>query len=112
MTAIRVQEMALTRKLLAALAARPRFRVWGVTREADLAKRAPTVSITSGEHPADRIAAHLAEREIYAWHGNFYALELAERLAVEAAGGFVRLGLVHYNTSDEVDHLLAALDEL
>lgn len=112
MAAIREYESGLTRKLLEALAARPRFRVWGITRQADLARRAPTVSITSAEHPAERIAAHLAEREVYVWPGNFYALELAEHLGVESAGGFVRLGLVHYNTAEEIDRLMAALDEL
>ena len=43
------------------------------------------------------------------WSGNFYALELAERMGVESRGGFVRLGLVHYNTSEEVDRTLTAL---
>jgi cysteine desulfurase family protein (TIGR01976 family) len=112
MNAIREYETNLTSKLLAALAERPHFRIWGLTKQTDLSRRAPTVSITSSKHGPERIAAHLAEREIYVWNGNFYALELAERLGVEAAGGFVRLGLVHYNTSDEVDRLIAALDEL
>ena len=112
MSAIREYETILARKLLNALADRPRYRVWGLTREADLARRAPTVSITSARHSAEQIAAHLAEREIYVWNGNFYALELTERLGVEAAGGFVRLGLVHYNTAEEIDRLVAALDEL
>jgi cysteine desulfurase family protein (TIGR01976 family) len=109
---IREYEMGLTRKLLAALAERPHLRVWGLTNPDDLARRAPTVSITSARHTAEQIAAHLAEREVYVWNGNFYALELAERLGVEAAGGFVRLGLVHYNTAEEIDRLVAALDEL
>ena len=57
------------------------------------------------------LADHLAERGIFAWHGNFYALELSESLGLEPAG-LVRLGLLHYNTSQEVDRLLAALKEL
>ena len=58
------------------------------------------------------MAAHLAAREIYAWDGNMYALELTERLGLEGRGGVLRLGLVHYNTSAEIDQLLRALDEL
>jgi selenocysteine lyase/cysteine desulfurase len=58
------------------------------------------------------MAEHLARHEIYAWHGNFYALELTERLGVEAQGGLLRLGLVHYNTAEEVDRTLRTLDEL
>jgi selenocysteine lyase/cysteine desulfurase len=64
------------------------------------------------DRPAERIAEHLAARHIYAWHGNLYALSLAERLGLEGHGGFLRLGLVHYNTAAEVDRLVAALDEL
>jgi selenocysteine lyase/cysteine desulfurase len=45
------------------------------------------------------------------WSGNLYALELTRRLGLEGRGGFLRLGLVHYNTAEEVDRLLKALDE-
>ena len=48
---------------------------------------------------------------IFAWHGNFYALQLTETLGLEPAG-LVRLGLLHYNTSAEIERLLAALEEL
>ena len=41
---------------------------------------------------------------------NFYALEVGVRLGVEANGGFLRLGLVHYNTPEEVERTLVALD--
>ncbi len=112
MSAIRDHETNLVRKLLRGLSDRPRFRVWGLTREADLPRRAPTVSITCAGKDAETIARHLAAREIYAWQGNFYALELCERLGVEAQGGLLRLGLVHYNTAQEVDRVLAALDEV
>ena len=39
------------------------------------------------------------------------AMNLAERLGVHENGGWLRIGLVHYNTADEVDRLLAALRE-
>jgi cysteine desulfurase family protein (TIGR01976 family) len=112
MSAIREHETGLARFLLAELAKRPAWRVWGLTGEETLTARAPTVAITHRDRPARAVAEHLAEREIYAWHGNFYAQELAERLGVEATGGFVRLGLVHYNTREEIERLLEALDEL
>jgi cysteine desulfurase family protein (TIGR01976 family) len=112
MTAIREYETRLVRKLLAGLRDRPDWCVWGRTRDEDLARRSPTLGITHATRPAREVAEHLAQREIYAWAGNFYALELTEALDVEARGGFVRLGLVHYNTEAEVDRTLAALDEL
>ena len=41
-----------------------------------------------------------------------YALELTERLGLEERGGLLRIGMVHYNTPEEIDRLLQALDEL
>jgi selenocysteine lyase/cysteine desulfurase len=112
LAAIQAYELTLTKRLLEALAERPRFKVWGITDPGRLAWRAPTIAITSAEHTADEIAEHLAERHIYVWNGNLYALELTERLGLEKRGGFVRLGMVHYNTAEEVDRLVGALDEL
>lgn len=86
-------------------------RVWGITDRSRFNERVPTVSITHGKLSPLELADHLAERGIFAWHGNFYALELSESLGLEPAG-LVRLGLLHYNTSQEVDRLLAALEEL
>jgi selenocysteine lyase/cysteine desulfurase len=40
-----------------------------------------------------------------------YALELTERLGLEEKGGLLRIGMVHYNTIEEVDRLITALDE-
>jgi len=71
----------------------------------------PTVSITLPGHSSEDLAKHLAARQVYAWSGNFYAVELTERLGLEDAGGLLRLGLVHYNTADEIDRLTQALDE-
>jgi selenocysteine lyase/cysteine desulfurase len=53
----------------------------------------------------------LAARDIFAWHGNYYALPLTEALGVEP-DGMVRVGLLHYNTAHEVARLVAALAEL
>jgi cysteine desulfurase family protein (TIGR01976 family) len=111
MAAIREYEAGLTRKLLAGLAERPRFKVWGVTDPGRLGQRVPTVSLTLPGRSAADLAAHLAARQVYAWSGNFYAVELTERLGLEADGGLLRLGLVHYNTADEIGRLMEALDE-
>ena len=58
------------------------------------------------------IAEHLASREIYAWSGHFYAVEVIARLGLEEAGGLVRVGLCHYSTAEEVDRLIKALKQL
>ncbi len=111
-TAIRAYEQELGSKLLASLASRRRIKVWGIADPRRAAERVPTVSISvEGRSPVD-LARHLARHQIYAWNGNMYALELSERLGLEEHGGFLRLGLVHYNTADEVDRLLRSLDEI
>ena len=112
MAAIQEYEAGLTQKLLAGLAARPRFKVWGITDPARLPQRAPTVSITLPGRSSEDLARHLADRQIYSWSGNFYALELTECLGLEDEGGLLRLGLVHYNTAEEIDRLMQALDEI
>jgi cysteine desulfurase family protein (TIGR01976 family) len=110
--AIEDHERRLAERLLDGLRSRQRFRVWGITQRERLCERVPTVSITATEHTPLQIAEHLAKREIYTWNGNMYALELTERLELEERGGILRLGLVHYNTTEEIDSLLQALDEL
>jgi selenocysteine lyase/cysteine desulfurase len=57
-------------------------------------------------------AKFLGDRGIFTWDGNYYALNLTERLGVEKTGGLLRIGLVHYNTTEEVDRLLVAMREL
>jgi selenocysteine lyase/cysteine desulfurase len=70
---------------------------------------------TFGLRPAHRapvdVAQALANRGIFVWHGNFYALPLTEALGLEPEG-LVRIGFLHYNTVEEVDHLLGELRRL
>jgi cysteine desulfurase family protein (TIGR01976 family) len=72
--------------------------------------RTPTFAITLESHAPDAVAAHLAERDIAVWSGNYYALEIMERLGLP--DGAVRIGFVHYNTVEEVDRLLGELGRL
>lgn len=112
MAAIKEYEQSLSLQLLAGLAERPRFQVWGITDPQRLGERVPTISITAADRTPVQIAEHLARRQIYSWHGNMHALELTERLGLENRGGLLRLGMVHYNTREEIDRLMQALDEL
>jgi cysteine desulfurase family protein (TIGR01976 family) len=110
MSAIREYEIGLARRLLDGLASRPQFKVLGITDPKRLHQRVPTISITHPRRTAQELAEHLAEQQIYVWNGNMYALELSERLGLEPRGGFLRLGMVHYNTASEIETLLQALD--
>jgi cysteine desulfurase family protein (TIGR01976 family) len=72
--------------------------------------RTPTFALTfSGRSPED-VAAGLAERDVAVWAGNYYAVEVMERLGLP--DGAVRVGFVHYNTAEEVDRLLVELEGL
>src|SRR5437868_6941375 len=112
MTAIQAYERDLSRHLLTGLAKLPRYQVWGITDPERLDQRVPTLSVTVAGVSAETLARQLAAREIYAWNGNLYAVNLSERLGVEADGGFLRMGLVHYNTAAEINAVLQALSEL
>jgi selenocysteine lyase/cysteine desulfurase len=106
--AIAGYEQRLVLQLLAGLAETPAWTVHGVTDPSRLAERMPTVSITHDQLPAAEIARRLGARGIFAWHGNYYAVGVTEALGLEPEG-MVRLGLVHYNTEEEVARTLEAL---
>ena len=109
---IRPYERNLAERLIKGLLAIPGLTFYGIKEAARGAERVPTVAVRiSGRTPRE-LASHLGERGIFAWDGNYYALNLSERLGVEPAGGMLRIGLVHYNTLEEVDRALEALDEL
>jgi selenocysteine lyase/cysteine desulfurase len=85
--------------------------IYGITDERRFDQRLPTVAIRHQRLTSRELAARLGERGIFAWHGNYYALPLTQAIGVEP-DGMLRLGLVHYNTRDEVERCLAALREI
>ncbi|MFY9977279.1 MAG: hypothetical protein WAK22_03550, partial [Candidatus Sulfotelmatobacter sp.] len=78
--------------------------------------RCPTLAIRAINQTKNTtplaLATQLGERGFFTWDGNYYALNLTERLNVESSGGFLRIGLAHYNTLEEVERLLVALIEV
>jgi selenocysteine lyase/cysteine desulfurase len=96
-------------RLLEGLRAIPNLRLFGISDPARFDQRCSTISIRIADHHPTAIAKFLGAHGIFTWDGNYYALNLTERLGVESKGGLLRIGLVHYNTPDEVDRLLAAL---
>jgi selenocysteine lyase/cysteine desulfurase len=101
----------LISRLIEGLQAIPSLRIYGITDPAQFDQRCSTLSLRIGNHHPTAIATFLGERGIFTWDGNYYALNLTERLGVEAQGGMLRIGLVHYNTMQEVERLLGALWE-
>ncbi|MEX2612010.1 MAG: cysteine desulfurase-like protein [Gaiellaceae bacterium] len=72
--------------------------------------RVPTFCFNLPGRTPEQVATLLAERDLAVWHGNYYALETMRHLGLE--DGAVRVGMVHYNTEDEVDRLVVALADL
>jgi len=109
---IRPYERGLVERLIHGLLAIPGLTFYGIKEPARGAERVPTVAVRIAGHTPRELATYLGERGIFTWDGNYYALNLSERLGVEPGGGMLRIGLVHYNTTEEIDRLLATLHEL
>ncbi|MCB9078823.1 MAG: cysteine desulfurase-like protein [Anaerolineaceae bacterium] len=112
MQAIATYERRLFTSLIAGLESLPGITVYGITDPAEFDERCPTVAFTREGFTPAQIATYLGERGIFVWDGNYYAINVTERLGVEASGGMVRVGLAHYNTQEEVDRFLSALKEM
>ena len=98
-------------RLIEGLLVIPGLRFFGITDPKRFQERCSTVSFRLAKGTPTDAAAFLGERGIFTWDGNFYALNLTERLGVEKSGGVLRVGLVQYNTVEEVDRLLGGLTE-
>ena len=105
-------ERALCERLIAGLKTIPGSKIYGITDPKHFNHRCPTIALRIAGHTPLHLATKLGELGFFTWDGNYYALNLTEQLDVEKDGGFLRIGLFHYNTVEEVDRLLAALKEI
>ncbi len=110
--AIHAHERGLLERLMSGIKKIKGAKIYGITDPARTDERCATLAVRIEGHPPLELATKLGERGIFTWDGNYYALNLTEHLDVEKSGGFLRIGLVHYNTLEEVDRLLAALREM
>jgi len=114
-SAIHAHERGLLTRMMTGLLEIPSLKIYGITDPARFDERCPTLALRIDDgksgHTPHELAAKLGERGFFTWDGNYYALNLTEHLDVEKSGGFLRIGLVHYNTK-EVDRFVAALREI
>ncbi len=114
--AIHRHERRLMERLIAGISEIPQLKIYGITDPSCFDWRCPTLAVRVVDQNEDQtplaLATKLGDRGFFTWDGNYYALNLTEQLDVEKSGGFLRIGLVHYNTTEEVDRLLAALREI
>jgi cysteine desulfurase family protein (TIGR01976 family) len=109
--AIHNHERKMMEKMIAGLLAIPGLKLYGITDPRRFDNRCATIVVRIEGHTPLELATKLGERGFFTWDGNYYALNLTEQLDVERLGGFLRIGLVHYNTMEEVEGLLTALRE-
>lgn len=74
--------------------------------------RAPTVSFTLNGKTPTEVCRHLAQQNIFAWDGHFYALRAIETLGLLEKGGVTRIGMAVYNIPEEIDKTLDILKKL
>ena len=112
MRAIKQYEESLSQHFLQGAITVPGLRVYGITDVERLAERAPTFAVSLEGHTAREVAEYLGRQGIFVWDGHYYAVAVMERLDVLKSGGLVRIGFAHYNTTEEIDRILAALRQL
>jgi selenocysteine lyase/cysteine desulfurase len=105
MTALEEYEDGLRTHLESRLAELPGVRPWSRA-----ASRTPTLLLTFDGHAAADAYRFLAERNVNAPAGHFYALEASRRLGLGDTGG-LRAGLAPYTDTDDVERLIGGLRE-
>ena len=110
--AVRNYERGLMQPLISGLLRIPGLKVYGIADPARFGERTPTVAVRVDGHTPIDLARKLGERGIFTWDGHYFALDLARRLDVEATGGWLRIGLVHYNTAEEVARVVEELKRI
>ena len=110
--AIQKHERMLVETLIAGLLPIPGLKLYGISDPERFGERCPTVAVRIAGHTPLELSTELGRRGFFTWEGNYYALNLTEHLDVEKDGGFLRIGLAHYNTAEEVDRFLTALRQI
>jgi len=98
--------------MIAGLLAIPGLKLHGISDSRRFDHRCATIAVRIDGFTPLELATRLGERGFFTWDGNYYALNVTEQLGVESTGGFLRIGLVHYNTMEEVERMLGALREI
>lgn len=109
---IQAYEHTLLERMVSGLKQIPGLKLYGISDADRLSQRAPTLAVRIEGHTPLEVSSKLGDRGFFTWDGNYFALNLTERLDVEKSGGFLRIGLFHYNTMEEVDRFLKALQDI
>jgi selenocysteine lyase/cysteine desulfurase len=78
----------------------------------DQSERAPTISFIHDNLSAREVCHILAQHNITAWNGHFYAKKAIEILGLEEKGGVTRLGISMYNNDEDIDKVIHVLKSI
>ena len=106
--AIGAHERMLAERLYQGIAKNNKVKIAGTAFGSGL--RAPTVSFVHSDKTAEHVCRALADHNICAWDGHFYAQRAIEILGLLEKGGVTRLGISAYNTVEEIDAVIAAVN--
>lgn len=109
MNAIKAYEESLSLHFLQQAVDVPGLQVHGLTDIERLPERAPTFAVSLDGQKPRKVARYLGQRGIFVWDGHYYAVAVMDKLGKLNSGGLVRIGFTHYNTVDEIQRLITAL---
>jgi len=104
-------EEELSALILGYLRTKKEVRIIGQT-SADRFKRVPTVSFVHHRYRSSEVVAQMDNYRIGIRYGDFYAKKIIHDLGLEDKDGVIRISLVHYNTLQEVQKLIDALERI
>lgn len=104
-------EQVLSQRLLDYLTARDDITIIG-DPSPDAARRVPTISFVIDGQPSGALVRAVDPTGIGIRYGDFYSRRLVEGLSLPQPDGVIRVSAVHYNTLDEIDRLIARLEQI
>jgi len=105
-------ETALVTQLISGLQSMKGVQIHGITNPNRYGERVPTVSITHDRVLPMQAAEGLAADEVCVWAGHNYAYEVVKHIGIDEHTGVIRIGMAHYNTAEEVERTLRALERV
>jgi cysteine desulfurase family protein (TIGR01976 family) len=109
MKAVEEQEAALAENFRRALRDIPGVKLYAAP---DGVRKTPTIAFTLQGKAPEEICLQMLEHGFFIAAGDFYASTLAEKLGIGDSGGFIRAGLAPYNTEEEVERFVEALERI
>lgn len=101
-------EIPLQRAFVQFLKAKPGVKILGPAHGED--SRVSTISFVHERLSPPKIVEAVHRHPVGIRYGNAYAYRLCQALRLDPETGVVRASFVHYNTVDEVDRLIRALE--